>query len=451
MPNSTTLQGTESESRGRMQDSHLGKQVDKLSYALDIAMNSSVQTPYGTVPLTSALASNDIQIVKPAIMLLNNLKRKMEPILTSDQRFPGAVNYILKTESGRKGIYPANCLEALLHRAKASGCTSEAITWLQRVIAADNSNVLLIETLWGLSIHEPLQLTEAIQLLPIAQLPESAQKKFFTPGADRGIKRSWTVPRIVSDAPGGALVGTLKLQHAVQKYEIGQKHWDELAHDRDAIAALKKEFHDISLIMTLAGPSPVIGTAIWMEYEDPDLKFYGDFLSAWGTRSIEVVPLTGQCRDSKDAVKIPAMLSEFHRLDAKTKLQIRVALERFNLALRRGSLGDIAIDLAIALESLTGGNETNEVTHKVTARTTRMLGGDANERNRIRDIVKATYHYRSSMVHNGQQPKDSRKICGLKVDARVILTQAFSICADLIKTILHNGTIPDWSEFDISH
>lgn len=100
MPNSTTLQGTESESRGRMQDSHLGKQVDKLSYALDIAMNSSVQTPYGTVPLTSALASNDIQIVKPAIMLLNNLKRKMEPILTSDQRFPGAVNYILKTESG---------------------------------------------------------------------------------------------------------------------------------------------------------------------------------------------------------------------------------------------------------------------------------------------------------------------------------------------------------------
>lgn len=451
MPNSTTPQEIENESWGRMQDSHLGEQVDKLSCALDIAMNSRVQTPYGIVPLTSALASDDIQIVKPATMLLNNLRREIESILVGDERFPGSDNYILKTESGQKGIYPVNCLEALLHRAKASGCTTEAITWLQRVIAADNSNVSLVETLWGLSIHEPLQLTETIQLLPIAKLPESAQKGFFTPGADKGIKRSWTVPRIVSDAPGGALVGKLKLQCAVQKYGAGQKYWEKLAPDKDAIAALKNEFHDISLIMTLAGPSPVIGTAIWMEYEDPDLKFYGDFLNTWVTRSIEVVPLTGQHRDSKDAIKIPTMLSEFHKLNTKTKLQVRVALERFSLALRRGSLGDIAIDLAIALESLTGGNETNEVTHKVTTRTTRMLGGDAKERNRIRDIVKATYHYRSSMVHNGQQPKGLRNICGSKVDARVILTQAVSICADLIKKILHDGTIPDWGEFDISH
>lgn len=94
--------------------------------------------------------------------------------------------------------------------------------------------------------------------------------------------------------------------------------------------------------------------------------------------------------------------------------------------------------------------ETNEVTHKATVRTARLLDGDADLRTRTRDLVKATYNNRSAMVHNGQEPKGARPDCGLKMSAKDILAVAASICADVIKSVLHEGKIPSWQDFDIA-
>lgn len=74
-------------------------------------------------------------------------------------------------------------------------------------------------------------------------------------------------------------------------------------------------------------------------------------------RSRSSLPLRRQSHQQLDASEIQQMISQFKLLEDQTKLKIRVALERFNFALRRGHLGDVAIDLCIALESLVGGNE----------------------------------------------------------------------------------------------
>ncbi|WP_397452115.1 hypothetical protein [Pseudomonas sp. NA-150] len=424
--------------------------LDDLGIALNDAMASSVLTPYGPVPLANALESTDIEISRPASIQLNAIIKKIEPILRRDNRFPGDDNYALRSAITRSGIYPNKSIEAMLYRAKKSGSTPDAIAWLIRVLATKNGNVNLVETLWGLSIQEPLQLTENIQLLPLSKLPESAQKKFFVPGADRGFKCSWTIPRVISDSPGGALVGQMELKYCVHKYAPEQQQWDELAKDQNLIAGLMEEFHDIAMLITLIGYNPVIGTAIWMEYEDADLKCYGDFLSSWSARSIETIPRAGQVYQPVDLSEIQNIISDFQRLNTQAKLKVRVALERFNLALRRGSLGDRAIDLSIALESLVGGNESSEVTHKVTTRTARLLGSDLTQRSRIRDIVKATYTYRSAMVHNGQQPTKAKMILEERTEAKEILKQAGVVCADLIKTILRLGDTPEWQSFDIA-
>lgn len=424
--------------------------LDDLEIALNDAMASSVLTPYGLVPLANALESTDIKISRPASIQLNAIIKKIEPTLMRDNRFPGDDNYVLRSAVTKSGIYPNKSIEAMLYRAKKSGSMPDAIAWLLRVLATKNGNVNLVETLWGLSIQEPLQLTENIQLLPLSKLPESAQKKFFVPGADRGFKCSWTIPSVISDSPGGALVGQMELKYCVHKYAPGQQQWDELAKDQNLIAGLMEEFHDIAMLITLIGSNPVIGTAIWMEYEDADLKCYGDFLSSWNARSIEIIPRAGQVYQPVDLSEIQHIISDFQRMNTQAKLKVRVALERFNLALRRGSLGDRAIDLSIALESLVGGNEPSEVTHKVTTRTARLLGSDLTQRSRIRDIVKATYTYRSAMVHNGQQPTKAKMILEEKTEAKEILKQACVVCADLIKTILRLGDTPEWQSFDIA-
>jgi len=158
----------------------------------------------------------------------------------------------------------------------------------------------------------------------------------------------------------------------------------------------------------------------------------------------------GQSYKEFDAAEAGKLVSEFIKLDDKTKSKIRVALDRLNLALRRSYLGDTAIDICIALESIVGGNETNEVTHKVTTRTVKLLGGNMASRMTNRDIVKAAYNYRSGMVHNGQEPKGEKSVNGVKTSADNILAKAIVICADVIKIILRDGKIPEWQNFDIA-
>lgn len=447
---STKTQVYKRETSIHMPELHSDNILDELGNALNDAMISNVLTPYGPVPLANALESPDIGIVRPASIQLDALTKKIEPLLRNDKRFPGDDNYALLLETTRNGIYPNKSVEAMLYRAKKSGSTLDAIAWFLRVLAAKNGSAKLVETLWGLSIIEPLQLTEHIQLLPLDRLSESAQKAFFVPGANRGFKCSWTIPRIITDTPGGALVGQIELKYCVHKYEPGQQQWSDLAEDQSVIAGLKNEFHDIAMLMTLVGSNPVIGTAIWMEYEDSDLKCYGDFLNYWSARSIENIPHSGQIYQPVDLSGIQEVIRDFQKLNDQAKLKIRVALERFNLALRRGNLGDRAIDLSIALESLVGGNEPNEVTHKVTTRTARLLGKDLIHRSRIRDIIKATYTYRSAMVHNGQQPTKTKLVLNERTEAKEILKQACIICAELIKTILRQGNIPEWLDFDIA-
>ncbi|WP_208449196.1 HEPN domain-containing protein [Burkholderia ambifaria] len=137
------------------------------------------------------------------------------------------------------------------------------------------------------------------------------------------------------------------------------------------------------------------------------------------------------------------------KIPEKVRKNLRVALNRLNLAQRRFKLGDKAIDLAIVLESLLGGNETNEVTHKVTTRAARLLGGPNEERLYNRDIVNATYGYRSKMVHSGAQPEGTKQIAGNAMQASEILSAAVNVCVAVIKRIIRLPDIPDWKTFDI--
>ena len=81
-------------------------------------MVSNVLTLYGPVPLASALESTDIGIFRPASIQLDAFRKKIEPLLRTDKRFPEDDNYVLQLETTRTGIYPNKSVEAMLYRAK---------------------------------------------------------------------------------------------------------------------------------------------------------------------------------------------------------------------------------------------------------------------------------------------------------------------------------------------
>ena len=72
------------------------------------------------------------------------------------------------------------------------------------------------------------------------------------------------------------------------------------------------------------------------------------------------------------------------------RARIRLALDRFDRAMRRQYPGDAALELAIALESLLGDSST-ELTWKVSLRSALLAGGTKSERRDLR--VRLRMHF----------------------------------------------------------
>jgi hypothetical protein len=188
---------------------------------------------------------------------------------------------------------------------------------------------------------------------------------------------------------------------------------------------------------------------IWFEFHDPDLQYMASMMAGRQMRRIEIMPSKTTEYPLLAAKEAQELVPFFLNLDVKLKDKIRVALHRLNIAQRRGSLGDRAVDRCIALESLLGGSDNQEVTHKVTTRAARQLGGNDQDRVRKRDVVSLTYGFRSAMVHEGSEPKGMKKVAGEDRPVAEIIEAAAAICVDVIKLIMHKGKIPDWKLFDV--
>ena len=144
------------------------------------------------------------------------------------------------------------------------------------------------------------------------------------------------------------------------------------------------------------------------------------------------------------------MVGGFQRMEPKSQARARLALQRLGQALRRHGLGDKAIELAIALETLTADGDANEVSHKVKVRATKILGGDAAARERNAKLIAETYNIRSKQMHTGSfDASKPRTVAGASLTPAEILEQTASLCADLIVAMIRRGSIPTWAAFDI--
>ena len=134
-------------------------------------------------------------------------------------------------------------------------------------------------------------------------------------------------------------------------------------------------------------------------------------------------------------------IERYLSLSPELSPQCDIAIERLNLARRRHSPGNRAIEGAISLEALLGPDGNQEITYRLRLRAALLLSTNFEERREISNAVKEFYKPRSNTVHGiPAQPRDLHKN-----DA--CAARGLDICSQVLRKIvsLNKPFVPeDW-------
>jgi hypothetical protein len=210
----------------------------------------------------------------------------------------------------------------------------------------------------------------------------------------------------------------------------------EAAHDRAYRAIL-----EAARAFTLADHgAPVVGNS-WTDFVEPDLVAATEFSREWLSDLFEGSP--SQLPPVKLDNEALAWAERYLRMDKKLRGSAAVALDRLNLARRRRSFGDQAIDCSICLEALLGDESPQELSYKLQLRAGLLLGSTLTERQEIRQAIKKLYALRSKVVHgSAREPKDAL------ADAKWA-AHGLEICTQAVRASVEGNTRPDFATWEL--
>ncbi len=408
---------------------------DQLLEALKSILVEAEDYPGG---LIAGLKSADFRIEALARVRIHQLSKNLEDIVVNDSRFLGdAVRAVMSGEF-KGGFYPMFFAEKLVTRLLELDSPEGAIQWLTKVLHTPEADGQMVTLIRGAPVTTSFDLFPRFRLVPVADLPDSRQKLSQTTFFPHSIGTSV----LSQEVPSSALVVLYPKQPFLVELEhpVPPQYAEDVEHIEDAILAL-----------TIVGPRIVLRAGSWFNLDDPDLEAASH--SVISEPILELIPQRWlESVQPLEAETARRAVEAFMSLHGSVKDKVRIALSRLKLALCRHSVGDKALELAIAFETLLEDGGNSEMTHKIKVRTARLIGGSVAERERNAAIVGKTYEVRSALVHKGQV--DSSKLHKLrsgedKVSAEKVVALAIDVCAKLIWEILRRQDIPDWAHFDI--
>lgn len=372
-----------------------------------------------------------------AALAIHKYSDAITKLIAKDDRFPGNEVRMIRSLGGAIGFYPNMVAAPLIRRALKYESSAYAIQWLEAVLATKKAQGSYVTTLWNVPVESEIQLTENVKLVPFNALPDSSHKTSVQNPGSEGL----IVSALDWEIPSSALIRCFEVSPVV--IDPGQK----LESDYYRI---QEETADIILALTVVGPRPPVLAAAWHAFDDPDLNDAA--ISGRHSWMMEILPAFSQkpypLLDPQVAAKV---VEQILNLNSKDKPRVVTAIKRLQRALIRHEVGDRAVELSIALEVLLSDKDNSEMTHKVSVRGVRFIGGTSEERTRNLVILKKAYEIRSKLVHQGiQEVGDISMGKGLpKLPAVALINEACELCAKLIRKVLACGEIPDWPTFDI--
>ena len=300
-----------------------------------------------------------------------------------------------------------------LLKISASRGVDSALKWFAKIRNITSANIDVICEITGLIIDDRVIFSNGVELLPLSLLPDRPQT--------RHLIQSVTVGR-------GDMYGTMAAA-VITKHNIAATLDHVLSHQgyRDDVDIIRRTINSFTLIDDYA---PTIGIS-WSEFHDDD---YSAASVGYGWTG---AVFDGRLADHPKKFDSNAYdrVEQFLAVPNEIQQKCDVPLTRLNLARRRKTPGDQAIDGCIALEALLGDRQFGDLTYKLKLRASRLLGDNLEKRREIGLSVGKFYSLRSKVVH-GQS-------AGISQQDQKDADRGLKICSEVLEKIVSSAQLPD--------
>ena len=312
---------------------------------------------------------------------------------------------------------------------------------LERFTKIEGTPAYQILAISGIEVDKSIELGNDISLVPFASVPESRAKYKLTRQASIHQKELMS-PFVLSLQhdksmyPGAALI---------RKISISPKSYKQ---DEDSPSSTPKmqDLYEVCQCLTLVGPSAPAAIGEWGTVEDwvPLSKLFGCGFSSLAFNTIASGSSYRFRNEDYELAK--DTVHKYLDLSQTVQSDLRVPLQRLNQSLRRQSLVDKFIDLAISLEALLlhECKDKEQLSLTFRLRGAWLLGKEANERMEYHNLFRAIYDARSSAVHSGKI--DYKK---LKKPPQEVFDRGANACVAIMKHVIDNRSFPetpDWTK-----
>lgn len=406
---------------------------DAIFQAIEQALDEHTET-YQAILQQTATMPVDLELG----LLDWELSKSVSDVLAQEETFSDNTVFSINLDNGNTRFSCEEAAIGLIHQPRTRG-SQAACNWLEKVITTQQARGLCVMVLWGVTINVPVILSRGVELIPINQLPESKQKERVLGHKEIQIPISFTA---FEDAEAALLYRPIIEPFLTNLRDFQEKGLEESLRSQNLL-------NDTCLALTVVGPSAPVAVAYWFQFEDEDLDaaVNGHAISS---PHLEIAPPMFLNKVFLDPLTASSAVEGFFKLPRNVQARVRIALQRLNQAVRRVSVGDKAIELAIALESLLV-DGVGENTHKVCLRAALLIGGSLDERLYNRSIVGAIYKLRSELLHKGDV-KSNVQVFGRKerMPSSEVVKQGLLVTARVVQQILKRESIPDWYGFELN-
>lgn len=302
----------------------------------------------------------------------------------------------------------------LLEQRGATG----VLNWFKKLSQTTIADVVHFTEVIGLSCSAEHKFDDTLSIRPWAELQSDFAKSVYE-HYNPGTFFTW-------GQRASPLVAITQLERGVK----GRNDFNKSTRpDRD------EEL--ITAISAIPNASPSMGFA-WSEFVDPDLEL-ARFGMAWRPPRSEAPPDNS---GRQDVIPFVDKVAKVLALGGGLRSALDIGLNRVNVARRRLSNADAAIDCCICLEAIYG-SDTSEMTHKISVRASLTLGRSVQEREEIFHLVKALYSFRSKVVH-GRAPSLNL------VEQRSLIMRGLEICRRAIDYVIQTGAHPNTEKVELA-
>lgn len=354
---------------------------------------------------------NLVALIKNTIQDMDPNAFRSEPLLDAIKQHPDFCSRHDRFFLGKQvSMAPEMQLLSLVRYAKRDGAKA-ALDWYRRVIATDRTHMRVVGQVLGLHVKECHRFPNGLYLTSLGEMWDnpylSHLRSESMPGA-----LGFSLPSFITlDIPN------VKSEDPTIGHEKYTKVVDEM---RDTINAY-----------VLSGEGAPIVSETWVEFVDPDLQM-AEIGRTWSmSRTEGSAPFVLANVTSKGLEWVERYLG----LPEDIKRKCQTPVVRLNLARRRMSAGDKALDGCISLEALLSGKARGELTHRLSVRTALLLGRTLGERQTIAKKVRALYELRSNVVHASDSKKAEK--------AQMVAEQGLELCLSAIRAIVEHRQMPE--------